>query len=202
MWKGWCAIGGALAVVWTASPAFAAKPSCYDRVKNGPETDVDCGGDCPPCDLEERCLEPRDCRTGRCSERHCVEQPYQGGAPVPDGFRVETSTTDAAASARTFGIAFLGVSYGAAYVGALVLPGRLSELYLPVIGPFLTLEGQAGYAKGLLIADGVLQIGGAALLVGGIAARGRQLIRVEWAGLQVTPRAAPSGYGLDVRGAF
>ena len=202
MRKGWWVLAGAMGALCSTTPAFGAPPSCYDGVRNGPETDADCGGDCPPCDLEETCFEPRDCRSGRCSERRCVEQPYETGAPVPDDFRVETSTTDAAAGARTFGIAFFGVSYGAAYASALVLPGRLAWLYAPVIGPFLALEGQADYAKGLLIADGVLQGAGAALLIGGIAGRGRQLIRVEWAGVHVTPSAGPRGYGIDVRGMF
>ncbi len=38
--------------------------TCNDGVKNGDETDVDCGGpDCPPCGLGKHCLDEDDCGT-------------------------------------------------------------------------------------------------------------------------------------------
>lgn len=39
---------------------------CDDLVQNGAETDVDCGGGCPKCDLDEGCLVGSDCLTGFC----------------------------------------------------------------------------------------------------------------------------------------
>lgn len=46
---------------------FCAPPSCEDGVRNGVETDVDCGGpDCGPCPKGERCLADGDCETGVC----------------------------------------------------------------------------------------------------------------------------------------
>ena len=200
--RGGLGIALSFAVVMTAATAEAAEPSCYDGLKNGPETDVDCGGDCIPCDLDYACYAPRDCLSGRCEDRICAEQPYEAGSPVPRGYRVETSTRDAAASARKAGLLFFGVGYGAAYAGALAVPGRVAALYVPVIGPFTVLEGRETWVKGLLIADGVVQAAGAILLIGGIAGSGEQLLRVDWAGLKLAPTAGPTGAGLEVMADF
>lgn len=49
-----------------------ALPSCTDGVKNGGETDVDCGGDCAPCDVDAVCAEPSDCASGVCTGNICA----------------------------------------------------------------------------------------------------------------------------------
>jgi len=115
-------VAGLAALMLSGGTALAAEPSCYDRVQNGPETDVDCGGDCPPCALDRACMVPRDCFSGRCADRVCEEQAYERGATVPKGYRLETSTTDAPATARKAGLLFFGIGYTAAYAGALALP--------------------------------------------------------------------------------
>jgi hypothetical protein len=47
-------------------------PSCTDHVRNGTETDVDCGGsNCPRCARTERCASPSDCESGSCSQATC-----------------------------------------------------------------------------------------------------------------------------------
>jgi hypothetical protein len=202
MSKLWGGLGIVLLFALRAATASAAEPSCYDGAKNGPETDVDCGGDCIPCDLDHTCYVPRDCLSGRCEDRLCAEQPYERGAPVPNGYVIATSTRDAAASARKAGLLFFGVGYSAAYVGALAVPGRVAALYIPVIGPFTVLKDRDPLVKGLLIADGVLQSAGAVLLIGGIAGGGEQLLRVDWAGLRFVPSAGPGAAGLEVMGDF
>jgi hypothetical protein len=40
--------------------------TCGDRLKNGPETDVDCGGGCPGCDNGKVCAAATDCVSGFC----------------------------------------------------------------------------------------------------------------------------------------
>ena len=40
--------------------------SCSDGVMNGSETDVDCGGNCSPCPLDEICHGDADCQSGAC----------------------------------------------------------------------------------------------------------------------------------------
>jgi hypothetical protein len=37
--------------------------SCDNNVKDGNETDIDCGGSCPPCGLAQHCLSNADCGT-------------------------------------------------------------------------------------------------------------------------------------------
>jgi hypothetical protein len=41
-------------------------PTCNDGVKNGHETGIDCGGDCPPCGVNVGCIKGSDCVSGEC----------------------------------------------------------------------------------------------------------------------------------------
>jgi hypothetical protein len=76
--------------------------SCSDAVKNGSETDVDCGGSaCPKCAIGKACLSDADCLVQRCRDGVCCEslcggtcracsasktgQPSGGCAPVVAG---------------------------------------------------------------------------------------------------------------------
>lgn len=46
---------------------------CTDRVKDGAETDIDCGGgSCPKCDVNKTCASDGDCKTGSCSRLFCA----------------------------------------------------------------------------------------------------------------------------------
>ena len=47
-------------------------PTCTDRVLNGNETGVDCGGDCPGCPVGSTCTVPADCQTEMCVGGRCV----------------------------------------------------------------------------------------------------------------------------------
>ena len=52
----------------SAIDADADAKSCPDGVKNGTETDVDCGGaDCPACKAGKDCVKASDCETKSCS---------------------------------------------------------------------------------------------------------------------------------------
>jgi hypothetical protein len=53
--------------------AFAptSTPTCTDGVKNGPETDIDCGGSCQPCADGKACAAAADCATQQCSGGTC-----------------------------------------------------------------------------------------------------------------------------------
>jgi hypothetical protein len=57
---------------------------CRDRVRDGDETDVDCGGTCQPCAPSASCTAPTDCQTGACDANRC-RAPSCGDA-VRDGF--------------------------------------------------------------------------------------------------------------------
>jgi len=49
-----------------------AGESCDDSIKNQDETDVDCGGSCPPCPQGGACLIDDDCQTGFCEDGVCT----------------------------------------------------------------------------------------------------------------------------------
>jgi len=199
-------------VVLGASVASAQAASCYDGRQNGPESDVDCGGDCVACEIGLRCVVARDCASGRCVSGECAEQAWRTGDAIPPGYHVEVSMTDAAATARRAGLVFFAISYSGAYVGALVLPQRLSWLYAPVVGPFAALQEDdlGGLVRALLVADGALQAAGAGLLIGGIIGRGQQLVRGEQptsskrptVEVAATPTIAGGGVGLSCFGSF
>ena len=47
--------------------------ACVDGVKNGSESDVDCGGaDCPACKPEQSCVVNGDCIAGDCTSGRCA----------------------------------------------------------------------------------------------------------------------------------
>jgi hypothetical protein len=59
--------------------------SCTDGVRNGTESDVDCGGaDCPKCAAGKSCAGVSDCATALCTDNLCV-LPVGCGNDVKDG---------------------------------------------------------------------------------------------------------------------
>ncbi|MCA9647143.1 MAG: hypothetical protein H6718_35740 [Polyangiaceae bacterium] len=152
--------------------------SCSDGKQNGLESDVDCGGDCAPCEIGDQCKAWRDCWSGRCAAGECEERVFEPGMALPPGYDVETSTHDGAATARYFGAGFFAASYAAAYVGAVANPTELAWLFVPVIGPWITM-GKVDGGEVLLAIDGALQGAGALTLIGGLIGRGKQLVRQE-----------------------
>ena len=49
-----------------------AGPSCADGVKNGDETQRDCGGSCEPCSPGDACIVGDDCTSGVCRSGFCT----------------------------------------------------------------------------------------------------------------------------------
>ncbi|MCS6799480.1 MAG: GldG family protein, partial [Myxococcota bacterium] len=64
-----CESGVCSSVTGTCSP-----PNCTDRMRNGMETDVDCGGGgrCPRCPDGRACMAGSDCESGSCRDGTCV----------------------------------------------------------------------------------------------------------------------------------
>ena len=54
----------------TGDAAVAA--SCTDGLKNGDESDTDCGGSCSPCTAGQVCAERADCASSVCAEARCA----------------------------------------------------------------------------------------------------------------------------------
>ena len=46
--------------------------TCRDHLRDGDETDIDCGGACTRCAPERTCGEDADCRSGICSSGRCA----------------------------------------------------------------------------------------------------------------------------------
>jgi hypothetical protein len=54
-----------------ACASGAPANACRDRLRDGDETDVDCGGSCQPCQAAAACAVAGDCQTGACDVGHC-----------------------------------------------------------------------------------------------------------------------------------
>jgi hypothetical protein len=65
-----CNQGGGVLCNGSGSCVLAA---CNDTIKNGSETDIDCGGVCPGCALGKACMGNSDCASGACAGGVCVE---------------------------------------------------------------------------------------------------------------------------------
>jgi len=66
-------------------PALAPPENlCRDRVRDGDETDVDCGGSCQPCWTAKQCMRPEDCQSKACDAGACRAPSCSDG--VRDGF--------------------------------------------------------------------------------------------------------------------
>jgi hypothetical protein len=61
--------------------------TCFDRVLDGDETDLDCGGSCQPCPGAARCAVAGDCQTATCEPAGtCAEATCSDG--IRDGFEL------------------------------------------------------------------------------------------------------------------
>jgi hypothetical protein len=60
--------------VCTANKCISTAAACADTVKNGTETDVDCGGACATkCGFDKGCNVASDCASGICTANKCAE---------------------------------------------------------------------------------------------------------------------------------
>ena len=61
-----------------------SEPTCDDRVANGTESDVDCGGvKCPKCSDRQACKRASDCESDICREERCVQASCVDGQLSP-----------------------------------------------------------------------------------------------------------------------
>jgi hypothetical protein len=70
---------------------------CADKITNGEETDIDCGGSlCPKCWPGKVCQKDSDCRSGTCSAGKCLD-PFVANAKITtDGYlwKIAVGTTE------------------------------------------------------------------------------------------------------------
>jgi hypothetical protein len=73
--------------------------SCSDGIKNGAETDIDCGGGaCATCTNGKTCSANTDCASAYCSAGACQDSSCAGIPNVTNG----TVTINSGASAQTW----------------------------------------------------------------------------------------------------
>lgn len=58
--------------------------TCRDRIQDGDETDVDCGGACQPCAPAKHCSVPADCQANACDAGRCAAWSCENG--LRDGY--------------------------------------------------------------------------------------------------------------------
>lgn len=63
--------GFGIHLVPEGTPRGSIVDRCFDRVRDGAETAVDCGGDCIPCAGGATCAIPADCQSQRCGAGIC-----------------------------------------------------------------------------------------------------------------------------------
>jgi hypothetical protein len=58
---------------------FYLNPLCTDQIRNGNETDVDCGGSCGQCAIGDSCRATADCEESTCESSTCTALPCVNG---------------------------------------------------------------------------------------------------------------------------
>mmetsp|Transcript_23163 Transcript_23163/g.48091 ORF Transcript_23163/g.48091 Transcript_23163/m.48091 type:complete len:295 (+) Transcript_23163:58-942(+) len=77
----------------TSSPTATPRASCSNNIKDGSETDVDCGGsDCFSCPPGSACLVSSDC-LGTCSNEVCIASSSPTPAPTVCSSQIKISAS-------------------------------------------------------------------------------------------------------------
>jgi FG-GAP-like repeat/FG-GAP repeat len=75
-----CLGAAVLAVVANPGCVFYLNPLCTDQIRNGDETDIDCGGGaCGPCAIGDSCRSDGDCEDSTCPGGTCTPLPCVNG---------------------------------------------------------------------------------------------------------------------------
>ena len=132
---------------------------------------------------------------------------YEEGDPIPPGYRVDSRIRKGLVigGAVTFGVPWFFSAMIASIGDSLSRSSDLWPLYIPALGPFIamgTLETE-GPGTFWLAVDGLAQSGGIAMLIAGIVAQEKRLVRSTEHDVSVTVmplRFGPHGAGLGLVG--
>jgi hypothetical protein len=144
---------------------------------------------------------------------------YEDGDPVPPGYHVDTRIRKGLVigGAVTFGTVYLLTALTAAAVqstddafGGSSTSDDVTPLYIPVAGPFIGMATMDAEGAGVfaLAVVGVVQAGGLAMFIAGLAAPKTELVRndiglVEKPRIRLAPTASKKGEpGLSLVGTF
>lgn len=75
-----CLVGSdCTSLVCSPATHICQTPTCTDGIKNGAETDVDCGGGaCPTCSIAKHCAAGGDCQSFNCADGVCCNSSCTG----------------------------------------------------------------------------------------------------------------------------
>ncbi|HEX4339558.1 MAG TPA: hypothetical protein VH062_26810 [Polyangiaceae bacterium] len=76
---GACAFDCDAGYIENGGGCYPPPAGCADGAKNGSESDVDCGGDCPRCDSGKACASGADCLTAACVNGTCATASCDNG---------------------------------------------------------------------------------------------------------------------------
>jgi len=144
--------------------------------------------------------------------------PWDPDEPPPEGYNLRSSVRSGAIGG---GVTLLLLGWIPAIIGGAIAAkdekqrgidgdgveeGDWTPMYVPVVGPFITMSSvdASGGGAAVLVVDGVLQTAGAALIVYGILDRKYKVVRAQVAGhpVEVAPGVSFDRPGISVRGAF
>ena len=145
--------------------------------------------------------------------------PYREGDAIPAGYRLDESSDGGLMLAGGLG---LGIAYlAAAGIGLSDMDNGRGWLLLPIIGPFAAIGAREspctkdqpdrdcideavdeGKNVALLLLNGLVQLAGASVFVGGMASRTRVLVLEDGPSVQVAPRFGSQGVEMTLRGRF
>jgi len=158
---------------------------------------------------------------GAPQQRPPKELHYEEGQPIPAGYYLDEGpiTGLVIAGPIVFGVPYL---LGLTIASSTGYPNQSTWLVAPVIGPWVTLgsrdndcpppdeygwtdpncENENNLVNSWLVLDGIMQAGGAAMFIAGLAVTRKRLLRQDVAAIQVAPAPVGSGYGLSAFGRF
>jgi hypothetical protein len=127
---------------------------------------------------------------------------WEPGEPIPKGYHQVTRirTGLVVGGAVTFGVVYLLTALGGA-IASDAGGHDAKPLLIPVAGPFAVLGGsQYATLDFFLVLDGIVQAGGLAMLIAGIAAPRSELIRDNVGKTTFTLRPSPMTFGQNSAG--
>src|SRR5204862_6446188 len=80
--RGW--VWAVVGVVGCTSVALTGESNCANAVRDGSETDLDCGGSCSPSPTGKGCAHAQDCSSGFCTNGKCDPPSCTDGAKNGD----------------------------------------------------------------------------------------------------------------------
>jgi hypothetical protein len=186
-------------------------PTCSDVVKNGDETDIDCGGPsfrCPRCDATRSCTTGTDCKSGLCTGGVCrpgINYAYYEGSdaaksPMPDfsaltpkatglqaNFTLENRQTSTYFSFRFTG--YIDISAAGTYTFFLNSDDG-SRLY---IGSTRVVNNDSNHPAREYSGQITLSVGKHPITVEYFQGSGSSLLEVRYQGPSFTKRLIPDG---------